>query len=117
MEPRESEMSATLGRTSLILGLLCLSLAAALSVDLKARHDGVTVQVRMASTMVLQGSPDDEASVAPDVAEDDELASCTQRNCPAPKQELAFVLSEDRQPLESKAFVALDDEVRPKSKD
>ena len=110
-------MNTTLGRTCLILGLLGLSLAAALSVDLKARQDGVTVQAQMASTMLLQGGAEDEASAVPDVDANDKLASCSEHDCPTPKQEFAFVLSEDRQPLESKQFVALGDETRPKSKE
>jgi hypothetical protein len=57
---RESEMKTTIGRTCLILGLLGFALSAALSVDLKARHDGVTVQAHMASTMLLQSSPDSD---------------------------------------------------------
>ncbi|MBX9778638.1 MAG: hypothetical protein K2Y71_30065 [Xanthobacteraceae bacterium] len=109
-------MNATTGRTCLILGLLCLSLAAALSVDLKVRHDGETVQARMASTMLLQGSTEDEASAAPDVDENDKLASCSGRHCQLSKHELALVLAEDRQ-IESKQFVALDDETRPKPKE
>jgi hypothetical protein len=109
-------MNATFGRTCLTLGLLCLSLAAALSVDLKARHDGVTVQARMASTMLLQSSPDsEEVSAEPDSDEGNRIASCT--DCPTPKQALAFAVTDDRQQIESKAFVALGDETRPKSKD
>ena len=111
-------MNAIFGRTCLILALLGLSLAAALSVDLKARHDGVTVQARMATTMLLQASPDsDESSVAPDVNENDKLASCAERDCPTPKQEFALARTDDRQLPESKAFVAAGDEIRPKSKE
>ena len=111
-------MNAIVGRTCLTLALLGLSLAAALSVDLKARHDGVTVQARMATTMLLQASPDsDEASVAPDSGESEKLASCTARDCPTPKQEIALALTDDHQARESKAFVAAGDEIRPKSKE
>ena len=112
-------MNAIFGRTCLTLGLLCLGLAAAVSIDLKARHDGVTVQARMASTMLLQAAPDsDEASVAPDSDESEKLASCTERDCPTTlKQEIALALTDDRQLLESKAFVTAGDEIRPKSKD
>jgi hypothetical protein len=111
-------MNATFGRTCLTLGLLCLALAAAVSIDIKARHDGVTVQARMASTMMLQAGPDnDEASAAPDEDEGEKIAKCAQHGCPTPKPALAFVLSEDRRPHESKAFVAVGDEMQPKSKD
>ena len=111
-------MNAIFGRTCLTLGLLCLGLAAAVSIDLKARHDGVTVQAQMASTMLLQAAPDsDEASVAPDSDESEKLASCTERDCATPKQEIALALTDDRQARESKAFVTAGDEIRPKSKD
>jgi hypothetical protein len=114
---REGEMNATFGRTCLMLGLLCLALAAALSVGFN-RHDGVTVQARMASTMLLQAEPDgDEVSAAPLSDESDKLASCTERDCPTPKQELALARSDDRQPLEGKTFVIAADEIRSKSKD
>jgi|SoiMethySBSTD1v2_1073268.scaffolds.fasta_scaffold4413025_1 hypothetical protein len=113
-------MNATFGRTCLVLGLLSLSLAAALSVDPKARHDGVTVHAQVASTMLLQSAPEDddaEASVAPESDESVKLASCGERDCPALKQEIALSLRDDRHSLESKAFVAAGDEIRPKSKD
>jgi hypothetical protein len=111
-------MNATFGRTCLVLGLLSLSLAAALSVDLKGRHDGVTVHALVASTMLLQSAPeDDEASVAPESEESVKLASCGERDCPALKQEITLALRDDRHSLESKAFVAAGDEIRPKSKD
>jgi hypothetical protein len=120
LEPtRESEMNATFGRTCLMLGLLCLALATALSIEVKARHDGVTVQVRTASTMLLQAEPDgDENAAAPDDDESGKLASCTERDCPTTlKQELALARSDDRQPVEGKTFVIAGDEIRPKSKD
>jgi hypothetical protein len=115
---RESEMKTTSGRTCLILGLLGFALSAALSVDLKARHDGVTVQAHMASTMLLQSSPDsDENAAAPDEDEGAKAAPCAQHGCTAPKPELAFAVVEDRPLHESKAFIAQGDEIRPKSKD
>jgi hypothetical protein len=111
-------MKTTFGRTCLMLGLLGLALAAALSVELKARHDGVTLQARVASTMLLQNEPDsDENSAAPEEAEEEKAATCAQPRCTAPKPELAFALAEDRPLDESKAFVAQGDEIRPKSKD
>ena len=111
-------MNATFGRICLILGLLCLALAAAVSIDLKARHDGMTVQAQVASTMLLQSEPDsDEASVAPDAEEDSKLASCSERGCPTPKQEITLALRDDHQSRESKGFISAGDEVRPKSKD
>ena len=73
---RESEMNTTSGRTCLILALLSLSLAAAMSIGLNARHNGVTVQAHTA-VMQLQGGPEaDEGSVAPDADEDDKSVTC-----------------------------------------
>ena len=110
-------MKTTFGRTCLILSLLGFALAAAVSVDLKARRDGVTVHAQVAS-MQLQGSPDeDQSAVAPEEDESNKSAACAQRDCPTPKQDLALMLVDDRRAIESKAFVAAGDEIRPKSKD
>jgi hypothetical protein len=114
-------MNTTSGRTCLILALLSLSLAAAVSIGLDARPTGMTMQAHTAG-MQLQGDVDaDEDSVAPDADEDedDKTVNCAQRasQCLSPKQQFAFVLSEDRRQNESKAFVALNDEIPPKSKD
>ena len=116
-------MKATSGRTCVILALLSFSLAAAVSVGVNARHNGVTVQAHTAS-MQLQGSPDvDEGSVAPDADEGDKTVTCTQRDC-APEKVVALVRAENPQPHERaenpqphKAFAALGEEIRPKSED
>jgi len=112
-------MNTTSGRTCLILALLSLSLAAGMSIGLNARHTGVTVQAHTAVMQLQGGAETDEGSVAPDADEDDKSVTCSQRasHCPSPKQELALVLSEDRQPHESKAFRAPGDQVQPKSND
>lgn len=112
-------MTTTSGRTCLILALLSLSLAAAVSIGLNARYDGVTVQAHTAG-MQLQGGPEaDEGSAALDADEGDKSATCAQRasHCATPKQELALLLSEDRQPHESKTFAAPGDEVQHKGND
>ena len=112
-------MTTTSGRTCLILALLSLSLAAAVSIGLNARYDGVTVQAHTAG-MQLQGGPEsDEGSAAPDADEGDKTVACAQAApyCPSPKQELALLLSEDRQPHESKTFAAPGDEVQHKGND
>jgi hypothetical protein len=113
-------------RNGLILALLGLSLAAAVSVGLNARHTGITIQSHTAG-MQLQGSPDaEEVAAAPDADEGDRTASCTQRGCQAPKQELALVRIDQEpvfaridvpQPHEGKAFAAPRDDVELKSKD
>ena len=118
-------MKTTFGRTCLILALLSVSLAAAVPVGLKARHNGAT-QAHIAG-MQLQGSPDaDEVAAAPSADEGDKTAACTLRDCPAPKYELAlaridrepvFVRTDAPQPNESKAFIAPGDDVQPKSKE
>jgi hypothetical protein len=116
-------MKATFGRICLILGLLCLSLAAAVSIGLDARHDGVTILAHTAG-MHLQDSADgDEIAAAPD-DEGARTAACEQRDCPAPKQEFALAqefapgrIEAAPQPHESKAFTALGDDVQLKSKD
>jgi hypothetical protein len=125
-------MKTTFGRTCLILALLSLSLAGALSVGLKAQNDRPTVQAHIFQAQVagmqLQGSPDsdDDVAAAPEADESDRTAACTERDCVTPKQELALarivqepVLTRTDAPLpnESKAFVAPGDDVRPKSKD
>jgi hypothetical protein len=109
-------MKATSGRTCVILALLSFSLAAAVSVGVNARHNGLTVQAHTAS-MQLQGSPDvDEGSVAP-ADEGDKAVRCTQRDCMSEKVELALARAENPQPHEGKAFAALGEEIRPKSED
>jgi len=119
-------MKTSFGRTCLILALLSLSLAAAVSVGLHAGIDGITIQAHTAG-MQLQGSADsDEVAAAPDADEGDRTAACTQRDCQAPKQELAlarinqepvFTRIAAPQPQEGKAFTAPGDDVQPKSKD
>ena len=101
-------MNTTSGRTCLILALLSLSLAAGMSIGLNARHTGVTVQAQLAMMQLQAGPETDEGSVAPDADEDEKAVTCAQRasHCPSPKQELALVLSDDRQPHESNAFAA-----------
>ena len=132
-------MNAKSGRICLLLALLSLSLAAALSIGLNARHSGVTVQTTMnahVAMMQLQGSSEaspelDEGTVAPESEADagDKTALCAQHDphCPSLKQKLALALSEDRQPHESRAdesraqesktFAAPSDEIPSKSRD
>jgi hypothetical protein len=113
-------MNAMSGRTCLTLALLSLSLAAAMSVGLKARYDGVTAQGHTAG-MQLQSSPEaDEGSAEPDVdeAQADKAMTCAQHASHGlpPKQELAFAVSEDRQTHEGQTSWVHGDELPPKSK-
>jgi len=113
-------------RTWAILALLSYSVAAALAIGL------TSLQSRMAApaqttAMELQGSPDaDEISAAPDTDAGDKSAACPLRDCLAPKHELAlaridrepvFARIDAPEPNESKAFIALGDDVQPKSKE
>lgn len=107
-------MNAKSGPTYLAIGFLALSLAAALSIGLRAQHDGLTVQAHVAG-MQLQGTADaDQDAVAPDT---DKAALCAPRDsrCQSPKQELALIGSFDRQPQDTKALVAPLDEMPHKS--
>jgi hypothetical protein len=107
-------MNATSGRTCFAIGLLGLSLAAALWVGLRAQHSGVTVQAHVAG-MQLQGMAEaDETAVAPDA---EKAALCVPRDsrCQPPKQELALAVAFDRQPYDVKALVAPLDEAPRKS--
>jgi hypothetical protein len=102
---QEVDMNAKSGLTCLAIGLLGLSLVAALSIGLRAQRDGVTVQAHVAG-MQLQGMAEaDESSAAPDP---DKAAFCRpgDSRCQPPKQELALAVSFDRQPQDSKALVA-----------
>jgi hypothetical protein len=109
-------MNAKSGQTCLVLALLCLSLAAALSIGFSAQRSGVTVQAHVA-TMQLQGFAEPgEGSEASDTEKGDHTALCAQRDpqCPSVKEELTLALVEDRQAHESKAFGASSDEVPAK---
>ena len=109
-------MNVKSGQTCLVLALLCLSLAAALSIGFSAQRSGVTVQAHVA-TMQLQGLTEaGEGSVAPDTDKGDNTALCAQHDpqCPSVKEELTVAVVEDRQAHQSKAFGASSDELPAK---
>jgi hypothetical protein len=108
-------MTATSGRTCLLLALLSVALIAALPIGLDARHHGVIVQAQIAQ---LQGSPPmDEGAVAPASDVSDKTTPCAQREtyCQPSKQELAFAVSDHRLSNESKALSG--DDIQPESRD
>ena len=109
-------MNAKSGQTCLLLALLCLSLAAALSIGFGLQHNGVAVRAHVA-TMQLQGFAEPrEDSVAPDADKGEKTALCAERgpHCPSAKEDLTLALMGDRQAHESKAFAAPSDEVPAK---
>jgi hypothetical protein len=95
-------MTATSGRTCVLLASLSLALVAALSIGLNARHQGATAPATIAQ---LQGGPPmDAGPVAATSDVSDKTAPCAQReaSCRSPKQELALAVSDDRPSTESK---------------
>ena len=109
-------MNVKSGQTCLVLALLCLSLAAALSIGFGLQHNGVTVRAHVA-TMQLQGFAEPgEVSVAADTNKGEKTTLCAERDphCPSVKEDLTLALMSDHQAHESKAFAAPSDEVPAK---
>jgi hypothetical protein len=102
-------MSANTARTYLAVALLSVSLAAALSVGLRAQNNGVTGWAHIAG-MQLQGMADDENDSAD--AEGNKAGSSVQRDQrpQAQKQDLVLALSNDRQSQDTKTLGAPLDE-------
>ncbi len=108
-------MNANAGRTCLAIALLSLSLAAALSVGLRALHQGVSAQAHTASMHLQSMAEEDDGSVAPNGDKDARCAKRDQR-CRPEHQEVVLALSDDRQPQDGKALVAPLDETPHKSR-
>jgi hypothetical protein len=103
-------------RNWVILALLSYSLAATLSLGLKAMQSPLTAPAQTAEMQLQGGAENDEGSVAPD-ADEDTTAACVLRDCPSMKEEPTLVLAEVPQSHESKAFVAPGEQTQPKSKE
>jgi hypothetical protein len=100
-------MKGTSRRNYVPLALLSLALAAALTIGVSARSQGLTVKAHTAAMQLQSGPEVDELPAKPD--QNDKSAACIQRDslCSNSKPEAAYTLAQERQTPENKRVITV----------